>query len=437
MPKFRFGMLLLLIVVTVFALAMAYISFKRDRGTDRLVEVIRDASEREKQEITETVPYSMWRQEDVVEYKLLSEDPKSKTPVANEKTFLDRLLGNVSEPVAVLNLAKALIDSRYARKLGKNHAATKIGFLRVSNCDVGPDAEPFFQDWNLKRVVIHNSEVPQSWVAALATTRIEELAIVGNCGALTVDELVDQMAAIGNKETGPLVVQVCNGATTAMQIKQWNEKFSHCTVQAVAFIGHHDAGDQPLSQADPDYTKYMELTWKQLHQELAGLDPPALNEFNPPATDQQIADLENYIGIPLHPTFRAYLKIHNGQPSMDDELVSMEKLLTIEEIKSHYGEWQGYRDHDETVEYDFNPHYDSWVNPNVVPVGTSEDHVIGVNQITGKLVYWYSEERQLRYVADDIQHYFEKIIELLQKREFGNQPWPDDFRDQKVQVWRD
>ncbi len=437
MPKFRFGILLLLIVVTMFTLVMAYISFKRDRGTDKLVTIISRTKDREEVEITAPVPYSMGRQEEIAEYQLGSTEPEVKNSVSQEKTFIDRLLGNASAPVAELNLSEALIDERYARQLGRNHAATEIGFLRLRSCDVKQKAEPFFQNWNLKRLVIHNTQVPENWVAALATTSVDELAIIGDCGHLTVDALVEQMAAIGNKEQSPLVVQVCNGVTTARQIEQWNKKFPPATFQAVAFIGRHIVENaQPLSQADPHYTRYMELTWKQIHQELANLDPPALNRFNPPATDAEITELENCIGIPLHPTFRAYLKVHNGQPSMDDELVMFEKLLSIKEIISHYGEWQGYSDMDEVVEYDFNPDYDSWVNPNVIPVGTSEDHIIGVNQITGRLVYWYSEQRNLDYVADDIQQYFENIVDLLKKREFGNQKWPKDFRNQKIRVWR-
>jgi len=436
MPRIRFGLLLLLIVITLIGLTFAWISFKRDRGTDRLVEVISNTKEREGKEITDSAPFSMERQEEVAEFRLSKKVPSVKNSTVDEKTFVDRLLANVSDPVSELNLYEALIDQRYAHQLNRNHAAPEIAVLRIRSCDIESDAVPFFQEWQLRQAVVHNTEIPESWVSAFASAEIHELTIVGDCGLLTVDALVRCMEANGERK-GPKVIQVCNGVTTAMQLRHWQETVSHCKFQAVAFAGDQDVEiSQPLSGPDPVATENMEAVWKRLHRVLKGLDPPALNEFNPPATDAQIAELENLVGIPLHPTLRAYLKVHNGQPSSQDELVSMEKLLSIKEIIGEYGQWQSYGMSEERTEYDFNPDYDSWVNPNVIPVGTSEDHIIGINQITGKVVYWWSEQRELDHVANDIQQYFDNIADQIEAREFGGEDYPEDFNDQKVRVWR-
>lgn len=56
----------------------------------------------------------------------------------------------------------------------------------------------------------------------------------------------------------------------------------------------------------------MENNWKQIHQWLGLNAPKILSSLNPPATDDQLAELQSCFSIPLPDDFIALYRIHNG-----------------------------------------------------------------------------------------------------------------------------
>ena len=295
--------------------------------------------------------------------------------------------------------------------------ADEVQCLRLVACTIDAGTEPLFNQLaRLNRVLVRDTPVPETWVRALTNSKIEKLVVIGDCGKLSGERIARLLS--DRAENCLLTVDICNGRTTTSELKHWNAITGACTFRAIAGLDMNlPESGVALSEPDLEASEAVSAIVTRLHKLLNGLDPPARNEFNPPAPDDDIVKLESLLGIPLHPTFRAYLKLHNGQPSESDELIAMERLLPIDRIIEDYNEWNCYFEPEEAEEYDFDPDYDSWVNPNVLPIGTSEDHVIGVHLLSGQIVHWYSEQRELDYHADSLVHYFQIIADKIEAGE--------------------
>ncbi|AXQ20820.1 molybdenum cofactor biosynthesis protein MoeA [Acinetobacter wuhouensis] len=76
----------------------------------------------------------------------------------------------------------------------------------------------------------------------------------------------------------------------------------------------------------------MQQLWQRLETILKDSHPSLLADLAPPATDSEIADLENQIGAKLPDDFIACLKIHNGQHGKADGLFDGSEFLSISRI---------------------------------------------------------------------------------------------------------
>ncbi|ERS04590.1 hypothetical protein Q673_18310 [Marinobacter sp. EN3] len=83
----------------------------------------------------------------------------------------------------------------------------------------------------------------------------------------------------------------------------------------------------------------MEQTWKKFEEWLAQHWPEGLSRLNPPATDEQISELERQLEIKLPLDFVACLKVHNGQDGFLSFFDGME-FLSCEEIYSQWAVWK-------------------------------------------------------------------------------------------------
>ncbi|MEN3110891.1 SMI1/KNR4 family protein [Uliginosibacterium paludis] len=83
----------------------------------------------------------------------------------------------------------------------------------------------------------------------------------------------------------------------------------------------------------------MEHTWQKFEQWLAQNWPEGLSCLNPPASDEQIAQLESQLEAKLPADFVACLKVHNGQNGFSSVFDGME-FLSCEEIYSQWFVWK-------------------------------------------------------------------------------------------------
>lgn len=97
----------------------------------------------------------------------------------------------------------------------------------------------------------------------------------------------------------------------------------------------------------------MQQLWQQLESILEETNPSVLTDLAPPATDTEISDLQDKLGVKLPDDFIATLKIHNGQRGKADGLFDGSEFLSTSRILQ---EWTMMKEVFDSGEFDgFNP----------------------------------------------------------------------------------
>ena len=84
----------------------------------------------------------------------------------------------------------------------------------------------------------------------------------------------------------------------------------------------------------------MHSLWNKFEVWLSENWPEGLAGLNPPATDQQIADLEKSLGVVLPKDYVTCLKIHNGQSQEIGGLFDGSEFLSTDEILAQWSVWK-------------------------------------------------------------------------------------------------
>lgn len=83
----------------------------------------------------------------------------------------------------------------------------------------------------------------------------------------------------------------------------------------------------------------MEKKWKRLESWLNIYNPKLLTDLNPPASDVDISELEQKLGVNLPVDFINCLKVHNGQMGRSDWLFGGNEFLSTKNILMSWSTW--------------------------------------------------------------------------------------------------
>ncbi|BEN51430.1 MULTISPECIES: SMI1/KNR4 family protein [Serratia] len=88
----------------------------------------------------------------------------------------------------------------------------------------------------------------------------------------------------------------------------------------------------------------MKQLWEKMEAILQDTDPDLLADLGPPATDEDIATLEQALGLSLPADFVACMKIHNGQHGISHGLFDECEFLSTSRIIQEWRIWKGLLD---------------------------------------------------------------------------------------------
>ncbi|THG82314.1 molybdenum cofactor biosynthesis protein MoeA [Pseudomonas sp. A-1] len=83
----------------------------------------------------------------------------------------------------------------------------------------------------------------------------------------------------------------------------------------------------------------MKQQWERLEAWLKANNPALLADLNPPATDAEIRELEQKLGVTLPADFVACLKVHNGQRGEADWLFDGLEFMSSRKILRRWSIW--------------------------------------------------------------------------------------------------
>ncbi len=88
----------------------------------------------------------------------------------------------------------------------------------------------------------------------------------------------------------------------------------------------------------------METLWQTIEQKLQDIAPEVYNGLQEGATDAEISELEEVIGVQLPPDLVAFYRIHNGQSPESPGFIHCEEWLSLARILDEWQVWKGLLD---------------------------------------------------------------------------------------------
>lgn len=219
----------------------------------------------------------------------------------------------------------------------------------------------------------------------------------------------------------------------------WPAKIARLVVAeiraALEELGREYGGEfvvPPPREAKLKATGTVAERWKTIEAWLEQEHPHALKGWNPPATEAQIAAVEQQLGVTFPADYRAFLAIHNGQ-GYYAPMVGLGPLLEVEEIPVTKGNIFG-----EEVEIDAELAGEGVrpveYSPKWIPITLSargRDNLCldldpGPGGVSGQIVEYIADANERPLVAKSFADLLSKYFEQAQTGELDLTPTEDE-----------
>ncbi len=167
----------------------------------------------------------------------------------------------------------------------------------------------------------------------------------------------------------------------------------------------------------------MKQLWEKLEAILQDSDPEVLADLAPPATDEEIATLEQALGVILPADFVAFMKIHNGQRGMSHGLFDEWEFLSTSRILQEWCVWKDLLDGGDFDGAESCPQSGirpEWWNPSWIPFtynGAGDHLCLDLAPtdagIRGQIIMLWHDDGDRKKQADSFSDWFRQYVEQM------------------------
>jgi cell wall assembly regulator SMI1 len=169
--------------------------------------------------------------------------------------------------------------------------------------------------------------------------------------------------------------------------------------------------------------------WQRIERWLAANAPTVLEGLNPPATRQQIAETEQFLGITFPAELQAAYLRHDGQSQSSPWFLEGWEWLSLERIRDEWNVWKELLD---GGDFDGLENDDTsgkvltdWWNPNWIPLtysGSGDHHCLdlepGLKGTRGQIIEMWHDEGSRTTVANSFGEWLAAFADHLEAGEF-------------------
>lgn len=178
----------------------------------------------------------------------------------------------------------------------------------------------------------------------------------------------------------------------------------------------------------------METIWIQFENWLKSNWPEGLADLNPPATDDEINELQIALGVQLPLDFIACLKVHNGQGNMAGGIFDNSEFLSTNEILSQWQVWKDLLDSGDFQGIQSEPSIgirNDWWNPKWIPIthnGGGDHYCIDLapspDGSSGQIITMWHDMGNREVQSPNFAQWFERYVKAVQA---GQYVYSEDF----------
>lgn len=167
-----------------------------------------------------------------------------------------------------------------------------------------------------------------------------------------------------------------------------------------------------------------------------------LDDLNPPATDAEIEELANTLGLELPEDFLSVLKIHNGQKGESAWLFDSQEFLSTKRILEEFNTWTKLLENElqnKVSKPDIGVKNDWW-NKNWIPItsdGCGDHYCLDLSPdlkgTKGQIITLWYESPEREIVAKSFSSWFEDYVkelysgELFYSKEYNSIVYKDEI----------
>ncbi len=178
----------------------------------------------------------------------------------------------------------------------------------------------------------------------------------------------------------------------------------------------------------------MNETWEKFESWLKENWVEGFEDLNPPATDQEISELESALGVQLPADFVACLRVHNGQGAMAGGLLDNSEFLSTGAILDQWTVWKDLLDSGDFKDAVSEPDpgvKNDWWNPKWIPFSHNGggDHDCldldpAVGGKVGQVIGMWHDAGNREVQAESFGAWFEEYVDAVLD---GQYKYSEDF----------
>lgn len=167
----------------------------------------------------------------------------------------------------------------------------------------------------------------------------------------------------------------------------------------------------------------MKQAWEKLEAILYKTDPGLLADLAPPASNEEISNLERALGVSLPADFVACMEIHNGQHGMSHGLFDDHEFLSTSRILQEWSIWKGLLDSGDfegTKSFPQSGIRSEWWNPAWIPFtynGAGDHFCLDLAPtdagISGQIITLWHDDGAREKQAGSFAQWFAQYIEKM------------------------
>lgn len=361
----RFSLRAIFVVIAIAGIALGWLTWTRGRNSDRLAQAI--------QSMGETKIAAKYASETLLENPWLAK-VTGDTSERPQELRLFKVPKHFGEMLKRSRATDQITELSFVRYVDGNHffsGHTRFGDqtepilqkrkLKPDEASIAEDCPMFFAKWpKLERIMFRDTKIPENWRKQMGSlSQVKEIVISGgNCNLKPED-----LASISSLESLVLAHQgVTRSRLEDLELLMPKTDIWLCG----SFDSKHEFKiGEGLSEHDPVLYQKMKTLISQINEAIkaAGGDNIAAN---PPATEAEIAELEQTISVPLPPSLRAFYEVTNGWQNAPIfgwvGIRSTQETASDFRGRTHYA----YR----PDQYNFDGRFDQWANPNAIPINS-------------------------------------------------------------------